>query len=251
MQIYNMGEIWDGVNGDDLTYLYTKVILRKGNSFFYARTSQRLGSAIKVDELDAIPIPIEDIRPQYHPDLTRVPVPLPVDCYLKYANLLECGSSVGPPPSDLVLAEARICEILSACPHPNIAQYFGCVVEDGRISALCFVEYHSTLADWLQAECQPISRDVCADIERGIQHLHSLGFSHNDINPYNIMFKSDGTAVIIDFDSCARFGVKLVKQGGWNDEIYEYASPANDCSALGKITEIIDSRMRAEPRGQE
>src|SRR5271170_2135920 len=205
MKIYDKGELWDG-DRDDLTYLYTKVILRKGDAFFYARTSQRLGSAIKIDELDAIPIPIEDVRPPYRVDLTRAPVPLPVDCFMKYANLLDCGSFVGPPPSDLVLAEAQICEILRACPHPNIAQYFGCVIQGGRISALCFAKYDITLAALLRAEDYPISWDVCAGLERGIRHLHSLGFSHNDVNPYNIMFKSDRTAVIIDFDSCARFG---------------------------------------------
>jgi serine/threonine protein kinase len=99
-----------------------------------------------------------------------------------------------------------------------------------------------TLAALLQAGDHPISRDVCVGIKRGIRHLHRLGFSHNDINPYNIMFKSDGTPVIIDFDSCARIGEKLVKGGGWEDQIYEFASPANDYSALEKLEEIINSR---------
>jgi hypothetical protein len=113
MGVYNIGEIWDG-DGDDLAYLYTKVILRKGDSFFHARTFLRLGSAINFDELEAVPIPIEDIWPPYCAALTQAPVPLSIDCYVKYANLLDCGSSVGLPPSDLVLAEARICEIFKS-----------------------------------------------------------------------------------------------------------------------------------------
>ena len=98
-----------------------------------------------------------------------------------------------------------------------------------------------TLEDRLLDRGHTVGRHVCLGIRRGIQHLHRLGLSHNDINPYNIMFKSDGTPVQIDFDSCAYIGEKLHKGGGWEDQIYEYASPANDYAALKKIEEIIDS----------
>jgi serine/threonine protein kinase len=239
MEVYDTGEIWDG-EGDDLAYEYTKVVLKKGDAFYHARTFRRLGSSINVDELKPIPIPTQEILPPYSTDLTRAPTPLPVDCYVKYASLLDCGSDlpVGRRPADLVLAEAKICEILRTVPHPNIAHYIGCLTQGGRISALCFTKYESTLADLLQDETR-LGPEIYDGIRSGIQHLHRLGFSHNDINPYNIMFKSDVAPVIIDFDSCVRIGEKLGKAGGWEDEIYEFASQGNDYSSLKKIEEII------------
>lgn len=240
MEIYERGEIWDG-EGDNLTYCYTNVILRNGNNFFSARTSVRLGEAINIEELESLPISIDDICPPYSLDFSLAPIPLPVDCYIKRPSLLDCGTGAGSRPSDLLLAEARICEILKKSPHPNIANYIGCISRDNRIEALCFAKYHGTLATRLN-EDYPLDRDdICRGIKLGIQHLHRLGLSHNDINPYNIMFKSDDTPVIIDFDSCQIIGEKLLKGGGWGDQIYEIASPENDYTALEKIQEIIDT----------
>jgi serine/threonine protein kinase len=242
MDIYEKGQIWLD-DGDGLVYSHTKFILRTGDAFFHAQTLQRLGP-INVDELDAVPIPIHEVWPPYSADLTRAPIPLPTDCYVKYANLLDCGTGIDPPPSDLVLAEAQICEILKNNPHRNIAEYIGCITKGDRITALCFARYNMTLANRLKDDDHPVGQDVCVGIEHGIQHLHNLGYSHNDINPHNIMFNSEGTPIIIDFDSCAKVGKKLAKRGGWEDQIYEYASPANDFSALERIKNIIDNQRK-------
>lgn len=241
--MYETGELWDIADGD-LVYGYTKVILKKGDDFYHARTFERLGSAINVDKLKPILIPNQEIMPPYSTALTRAPTPLPGKCYVKYSSLLNYDSDlpVGRRPADLVLAEAKICEILRQFPHPNIAYYIGCLSLGGRISALCFSKYKSTLADLLQDETQPLGPEICDGIRSGIQHIHHLGYSHNDINPYNIMSKSDGTPVIIDFDSCVPIGEKLGKAGGWEDEIYEFACQGNDYSALRKIEEIICRR---------
>ena len=53
------------------------------------------------------------------------------------------------------------------------------------------------------------ARVYLEDILKGIRHLHSLGLVHNDINPANIMLDNNGTAVLIDFDSCRRVGESL------------------------------------------
>ena len=53
--MYDTGEIWD-VEGDDLAYEYTKVILKKGDAFYHARTFGRLGSTINVEN----PSPFRD-----------------------------------------------------------------------------------------------------------------------------------------------------------------------------------------------
>jgi serine/threonine protein kinase len=241
MQIYQKGECWEE-KGHDLTFSYTKVILKHGDDFFYARTNLRLLSPIDVSELHAVPIPIEHIRPLYSADLTQAPTPLPDDTYVKVTNLLSGCSHSEHPPSAVVLAEARICETLRKHAHPNIGEYIGCITQDERITGLCFTKYDKTLADRLSDAEDLIEREVCLDIRRGIEHLHRLGITHNDINPYNIMFKSDGTAVLIDFDSCAHVGEKLLKGGGWADEAYSFASTTNDYTALQKIEDIIESQ---------
>lgn len=78
---------------------------------------------------------------------------------------------------------------------------------------------------------------VLAGIERGIKHLHALGWVHNDINPSNIMLDGD-EAVIIDFGSCRRAGESLDGAGRtyeWYDERVETALPRNDLDALEEI----------------
>ncbi|KAI7350363.1 hypothetical protein KC336_g22587, partial [Hortaea werneckii] len=45
----------------------------------------------------------------------------------------------------------------------------------------------------------------------GIEHLHSLGFAHNDLNPENICIDQRNRAVIVDFDCCIPFGEVMPK----------------------------------------
>jgi len=78
-------------------------------------------------------------------------------------------------------------------------------------------------------------------IEKGIQHLHSLGLVHNDINPSNIMLDKD-VLVIIDFDSCRPIGKSLNEVGRtyeWYDESVQYSLPSNDLDALHEIREWL------------
>jgi serine/threonine protein kinase len=49
---------------------------------------------------------------------------------------------------------------------------------------------------------------VLRDIRAGLDHIHSLGYVRDDINPRNIMLDGQGRAVIIDFNSCAKAGEK-------------------------------------------
>src|SRR5579859_6067924 len=136
---------------------------------------ERFGVSVQrstFDELKPIRIRTQKILPPYSTDLARAPTPLPVDCYVKYASLLDYGSDlpVGRRPADLLLAEAKICEILRTVPHPNITHYLGCWAQGGRISTLCFAKYESTLADLLQDETRPLGPEICDGIRNGIQH---------------------------------------------------------------------------------
>lgn len=78
---------------------------------------------------------------------------------------------------------------------------------------------------------------VLAGVERGIRHLHGLGWVHNDVNPSNIMVDGD-EGVVVDFGSCTRMGESLRGVGRtyeWYDDKVEVAGPQNDFHALEEI----------------
>ena len=192
-------------------------------------------------------IPAESVWPPMDPRFTRTPDPLPPNTYLKQPSLLDYGDTCASlEPSCQILTEVEACEILRRHPHPNIAQYLGCVSKHGRIKGLCFVKYPMTLSKRLK-DPKPFDKALCLQgIERGIGHMHGLGLIHNDLNPSNIMMDGDNP-VIIDFDSCKREGAKLgLKAGtfGWAIDGADYARRENDIYGLSKIREILMGRER-------
>ncbi|KAJ7130614.1 hypothetical protein C8R44DRAFT_775883, partial [Mycena epipterygia] len=64
---------------------------------------------------------------------------------------------------------------------------------------------------------------VIAGIRLGLEHIHSLGYVHNDLNPRNIVLdKEFKVPIIIDFDSCYKIGESLKgKKAGTVDWEYE------------------------------
>lgn len=243
MEVQEQGEQWEEVEGD-IEFRHTIIIFRKGDDYFHARYNRRMIPTAHVNPniLELFRIPRSHLWPPYSDDLTLAPDPLPVDTYIKRPSMIQYTEEHPSRIPDLFLKEARICEILRKHPHPNIAQYLGCLVQDSRVTGLCFVKYDMTLEDKLKEHHRPLPRDILKGIESGIKHLHGLGIMHNDVNPTNIMFKSDDlTSVIIDFDSCGREGDKLVKAGtmGWSDDGFDFATANNDYYGLKKIEEAI------------
>lgn len=147
----------------------------------------------------------------------------------------------------MLIHEAEVCQSLSQCPHPNIAEYYGTVVENDRIVGLCFPKYSINLAERIQDTSRPLDKKRCIDgIRSGIQRMHSLGFIHNDINPYNVMFDDDDIPVIIDFDSCQNEGDELgLKAGtpGWSDVNSKMSVAENDYYGLRKIEDLLENVM--------
>lgn len=236
----------------DLEYSHTKFILKKGSQYFYAITNRRYHDMSAIDPLT---LDLASIHPsQLWPEipaagLTRAPEPLPQDSYFKRPSLLHCDDTEASPTgiiSTLLLHEAQICEIVAKSPHPNIAQYLGCVVDHGRITGLCFRKYGLNLSQRVH-DTHAFSKKSCLkSIRRGIDHLHTLGIIHCDINPSNILSNGDDF-VIGDFDSCAREGEKLgLKAGtiGWTRDNFQFARRENDLYGLGKIQGFLDSSSK-------
>ncbi|KFX90176.1 hypothetical protein O988_08309 [Pseudogymnoascus sp. VKM F-3808] len=248
MEVLEQNEAFVEEDGD-IVFDHTKIILRDGSQYFYARTKQRYGSNSEVDPvyLDLHPIPTSQIWPSFPETFTRAPDPLPQNCYVKRPSLLHYSDTEATSQlSTLILDEAKACEILRLHPHPNIAQYFGCTVDDGRITGLCFVKYGTTLLERVYEGSRDIDADICLrGIQNGVQHLHRLSLIHCDINPANILMSGDNDVpIIIDFDSCRREGEELgLKAGtrGWTSEDFKVATPEIDQYGISMIKDFLSS----------
>lgn len=76
-------------------------------------------------------------------------------------------------------------EQLSRTPHPNIVKYHGCHIARGRITAIVLERLDQTLAQYVStADFQQLDKArFIAALVSALDHLHSLGLAHNDINP--------------------------------------------------------------------
>lgn len=94
------------------------------------------------------------------------------------------------------------------------------------------------LQDRFEDDPRPLDVAACMNrIREGVEHLHALGYAHNDLNPTNIALDRFDQPVILDFGSCRRFGEALLSGGtpGWVNENYDTSSRHHDQSALVKL----------------
>ncbi|KAK3935973.1 hypothetical protein QBC46DRAFT_420623 [Diplogelasinospora grovesii] len=159
--------------------------------------------------------------------------------------------------AQFILQEARTMEVLSQHPHPNIIRYHGCRVKRGRIIGLV-VEGFEFEKDLLVAEDYPEffrgkldKAFIMSGLRSALDHLHSLGWAHNDLNPANIMLKPDYEEggiqhykpVLIDFGSCQPFGKMLLSAGtqGWCKEEMPRSDKRNDDFGLALLGPWLDN----------
>lgn len=219
-------------NQDDWIFDHFSIILKNDTEVFKAQSGRALAlnQDINIAELDCplSRIPAEDIWPSLTDDLTIAPQSITQDdrAFQKMRSLATYDPQTSiAKPCDLLLHEAQICEILRKNPHENIASYLGCISEGGLIKGLCFVRYEESLLDRLQDLNNHRPRpflnvsQLLEGIKNGLDHLHSLGLNHNDVNPANIMLDQQDVPVIIDFDSCECEGGTPLGTGtpGWID----------------------------------
>ncbi len=175
MEIIEQSEAFVG-EGDSMTFSHSKVILKEGYRYFYARTKSR-GVDTDPSTLDPHLIPASQIWPSFREGLTRAVEPVPAACYVKLPSLLDYGDmEASKNISSLILHEAEICETLRQHPHPYLAQYLGCVVDsEGRITGLCFVKYRKTLFDNMHRNQVPVRGQLLNDANTS-HILHEQSF---------------------------------------------------------------------------
>lgn len=219
---------------------YIHVVFEVGNLKYSGQTAHtRRREEIDVSALENVEqIPVHHFCPPFTKELTLAPTSPPVPYYIKRQNLgfYDRSDSI----CSVMVEEARTCEVLKRSPHPNLAQYYGCEVQDGRVTGLCFAKYSETLMSKLNPRhmCKRLfdsmeyplfdPNTVLAEAENAVRHLHKVGIVHNDINPSNIMLDTEGKAVVIDFGSCRPIGDGLATVGRtyeWYDERVQFPCP--------------------------
>lgn len=232
----------------DWVFHSTKIIIEQGDRYFSASVPERqrqLLATIDLDRLCKTVIPTEDIWPLHEPGISIIAEPPTAEHFCKKPSLIQYGDTEASlHPGRELLKEAKVCEVLKQRPHPNVAAYFGSIVEGGRIKGLVFQKYAMTLSQRLRIP-KPFDGMRCLRaIEEGLRHLHSLGLVHNDLNPSNIMVDNDDNVVIIDFDSCEHQGAELgpkTDTPGW-EIMSRLAVPDNDLSNLSKLRDLVVDR---------
>lgn len=225
-------------------FQYTSITAVVNGDAFAGRSDQRMENLDEVEVLNLLrPVPVENINPLIPDGFVQAPSVSHDAHYLKTPSFMYEDSEPGRTfIAKCLLHEATVLEQLRNHPHPNIVEYFGCVVKDGRIAQLCLKRYECSLADDVtRSLSQQQRQDIFADVVSAVKHLHSLGLAHNDIGPHNICLDSDGRPVIVDFDSCMPFGVPLLK--GVASDAYggrELSDAENDFRGLDNFKDFLD-----------
>ncbi|GAB7350585.1 hypothetical protein MBLNU459_g1158t1 [Dothideomycetes sp. NU459] len=234
----NLCEVFDAETNTLLRSTFTYI-----NKEQVAWFGQALGISkfdLTVDDLkrNLKRIPDEKIYPLPTPRITVAPDTNQELYFIKPPKLLcldnEYEAELVPP---MLIDEAETLEILTQHPHPNLVRYHGCTVRRGRVTGIV-LERHRVILQYRHLDDpRPLDIEACMKgIRAGVEHLHQLGFAHNDLNPMNVAFDEDDNPVILDFGSCRRFDEQLVSAGtpGWGHGAC-ISTPKNDESAMEAI----------------
>lgn len=191
------------------------------------------------------PVPLECIYPMFPEHFTRAPDIDIAEHFVKGPSFVWEDCQPGETSvADSFLNEATLLERMSRDHHPNIVQYHGCVVKDGRITGLCLQRYPKTLGDHFAegAHSGYVDRQIEDGITAGVHYLHSLGVAHNDIRQETVCIDDEDSAVIVDFEVCLPFGATIPKgpRDGFHDP---FSSTNNDEHSLTIVDEMFDIQV--------
>lgn len=198
-----------------------------------------------LDELDAPPpIPFDHLVTLWQNTYLQAADPLPPDAYIKSLSPITYRFDHPAAIGEELRHEIEAYTLLSTHPHPNICRFYGCIRDGKYATGLALRRFPATLQSLRDAESSlALTRlRVLRGIKRGLDHLHSLGLVHNDLNPNNIMIDDDSNPVIVDFGSCRREGApkdRTAGTPGWYRES-DRSVKENDYFALGLIARWLD-----------
>ncbi|OBT53445.1 hypothetical protein VE04_08135 [Pseudogymnoascus sp. 24MN13] len=220
MEVARSAQQWS-FDTDPAEFLYTQIVFKDGGDYFFCQSKERRPKldTESINALNPQKILRGHIWPLLEGGLTVCDDPTNPDIYIKKPRLTAYDST--PALAHLILQEARVCEILMQKPHPNVAKYLGCYVQEGRIAGLCFQRYAET-AEERRARGLLINKALVVNqISAAIAHLHCFNLAHNDVKASNVMFPTiqSENAILVDFDSCAVIGGPLPAKRGFIDSL--------------------------------
>ncbi|CAI7649499.1 unnamed protein product [Penicillium bialowiezense] len=144
--------------------------------------------------LSPIPSAIVPTWPLAEPHLRQAPEALTETFYIKrprletYNWLVNHSQCTETQLFRSLLAEARVLEELSQHPHPNMIYYYGCRVSHGCFTGIVLEKHPRDLQTHVDQGHKALDKTAfMAALESAIQHLHGLGFAHNDLCPSNVL----------------------------------------------------------------
>ncbi|KAJ5573770.1 uncharacterized protein N7459_008197 [Penicillium hispanicum] len=193
------------------------------------------------------PLPGEALHEALEPPTSDVYIKRPALEFYKMLKELGIEKQI----SSSLLAEAHVLEELSQYPHPNLIRYHGCRIARGHVTGVVLDRHPHDLQTYIECGYKSLDNALfMTELESAIQHLHGLGWAHNDLTPTNILVSEGGKPILIDFGGCQKFGTTLTHIRGtkeWIDgetEDYTMSEAQHDISALGKIRVWLeDSRV--------
>lgn len=225
--------------------------LLNDDTMYVQRVGENMG--LRLDDALAFPVAAEC------PNLVTAPDELYADAvfvkrpstYMYNTGVDEQGQGTSNPAAFpwYALHQARVLCHLHQHPHPHLVHFYGCRVRRGRITGLVLEKLPRSLQDLSPDELAALDQPrFLQQLRSAVQHLHALGYAHNDIKPGNIMVRATGQPVLIDFDACVPIGwLTLTATAGWSPWYLTidttgakaYAAPDNDYYAL----DILEERM--------
>jgi serine/threonine protein kinase len=232
------------------------------NDLYYAETSTPSGLAQDMDawQWDSPPrlIDFTKLYPRYDPSFMTATYRN--NGYEKKLDLLALGPRLFDSSIAMVtLREIKIGEILRQNPNPNLSVYGGVIVnENNLVSGLVFDRYDMTLGDLVNWRDQFDGKACIHAVEKGLKHLHSLGYIHFDLKPENVFYSCrDKRFVLGDFDASQRIGTRLqLKYGaeGWRPRIVpgdDIAHPDCDWYGLKVLKFWLKKKGNGKAKKQE
>lgn len=239
-------EAWDSeINKPKYVTFY---LVTPDEKVFFGQSNKNKRDITFAEFTEALqPVKDEELYPEIPKDTSLRIAPDHFDdtsAYIKRPGLTSYETMKGTEfiPKEL-LNETLTMETVSKPQHPNIITYHGCRVRRGRITAIVLERLDQTLQQISTTpEFEKLDKPKFLDaLESAVEHIHSLGLAHNDINPQNIMVK-DGEPVLIDFGSCQPVGKRLQSLGtqGWYEEIFFTSEKKHDTYSLKRLREWME-----------
>jgi hypothetical protein len=205
-------EVWDGEKD---CFDHTVVIWKDGQgSTFCTRHSGRMDLYCLDDLPVCDPLPISLACAPWCPNFTEVDLSIigSATVYLKTPDLLNFNAADKACLQymyRLQKTEIDVYEILLRSPHLNICYYYGCMREEGRVGAIVLRKYPRSLESVFNSDKPRLDKEqIMADVRAALEHLHALGYIHNDINVGKAAIPRSAMMIEMMHQSCIIFVTK-------------------------------------------